>query len=37
VIEAFCESRSCQTIPRQGVYHRAIMFLSLHLALAGSS
>jgi asparagine synthase (glutamine-hydrolysing) len=33
IIEAFCEGRTCPNISRQGVYHRAIMFLSLQLAL----
>jgi len=33
VIKAFCEGRACENISRQGLYQRAIMFLSLHLAL----
>jgi asparagine synthase (glutamine-hydrolysing) len=34
MIEAFCEGRMCPSISRQGVYQRAIMFLSLQLALS---
>lgn len=33
VIEAFSNGRVCSNISRQGVYHRAIMLLSLQLAL----
>jgi asparagine synthase (glutamine-hydrolysing) len=34
VIEAFCEGRMYPSISRQGLYQRAIMFLSLQLALS---
>jgi asparagine synthase (glutamine-hydrolysing) len=34
VIEAFCEKRLYPGISRQGLYQRAIMFLSLQLALS---
>jgi len=33
IVEAFCEGRPCFGISRQGLYHRAIMFLSIQLAL----
>ncbi len=33
IIEAFCDSRSHPGISRQGLYQRAIMFLSVHLTL----
>jgi asparagine synthase (glutamine-hydrolysing) len=34
LVEAFCESRPCTGISRQGLYQRAIMLLSVHLALS---
>jgi asparagine synthase (glutamine-hydrolysing) len=33
IVEAFCSARPCPGISRQGLYQRAIMLLSLHLAL----
>jgi len=33
MIEAFCEGATCPGIPREGLYQRAIMLLSVHLAL----
>jgi asparagine synthase (glutamine-hydrolysing) len=33
VIEAFCDGRSCPGISRQGLYQRAVMLLSVQLAL----
>jgi asparagine synthase (glutamine-hydrolysing) len=33
IVEAFCEGRRCRGISRDGLYQRAIMLLSLHLAL----
>jgi asparagine synthase (glutamine-hydrolysing) len=33
LVEAFCEGRPCPGISRQGLYQRAIMLLSVHLAL----
>ena len=33
IIEAFCEGRPCENISRQGLYQRAIMLLSVQLAL----
>ena len=34
MVESFCEGRACAGISRQGLYQRAIMLLSLHLALS---
>ncbi|MGE0826100.1 MAG: asparagine synthase (glutamine-hydrolyzing) [Candidatus Binatia bacterium] len=36
LVEAFCEGRPCRGISREGLYQRAIMLLSVHLALANS-
>jgi len=36
IIEAFCEGRPYQSVSREGLYQRAIMFLSVHLALSDS-
>ncbi len=36
LIEAFCSGQSCRGISRQGLYQRAVMLLSVHLALANS-
>ena len=33
IVEAFCDDRPCRGISRQGLYQRAIMLLSLQLAL----
>jgi asparagine synthase (glutamine-hydrolysing) len=33
MVEAFCHGNPCPGVSRQGLYFRAIMFLSLHLAL----
>lgn len=33
IVEAFCEDRLCQGISRQGLYQRAIMLLSVQLAM----
>jgi asparagine synthase (glutamine-hydrolysing) len=33
MVEAFCHGKPCPGISREGLYRRAIMFLSLHLAL----
>jgi len=33
MVEALCEGRSCPGISREGLYQRAIMLLSVHLAL----
>jgi asparagine synthase (glutamine-hydrolysing) len=35
IIEAFCDGRVCPGISREGMYQRAIMLLSLQLALSG--
>jgi asparagine synthase (glutamine-hydrolysing) len=37
IVEAFCDGRPCHGISRQGLYQRAMMLLSLHLALEGRS
>ncbi len=37
IVEAFCEGRPCHGISRQGLYQRAIMFLSVELTMARSS
>src|SRR5262249_5780723 len=37
MIEAFCKGSPCPSIPRQGLYQRAIMLLSVHLALGSNS
>jgi asparagine synthase (glutamine-hydrolysing) len=37
VIEAFCDGHGCSELSRQGLYQRAIMFLSVQLALTQSS
>lgn len=37
IVEAFCEGRSFPSASRQGLYQRAIMLLSVQLALANSS
>jgi hypothetical protein len=36
MIEAFCKGDTYSGIPRQGLYQRAIMFLSVHLTLSGT-
>jgi len=36
MIEAFCDNRLCPHISRQGLYQRAIMLLSVQLALGGN-
>jgi asparagine synthase (glutamine-hydrolysing) len=36
VVQAFCEGRPCPGISRQGLYQRAIMLLSVHLAFCDS-
>lgn len=33
IVEAFCDGRSCHGISRQGLYQRAIMLLSVQLAM----
>jgi len=37
MIEAFCEGRACPGISRQGLYQRAIMLLSVQVALCDAS
>jgi len=37
IIEAFCDGRPSPGISREGFYQRAIMLLSLHLALEGKT
>jgi len=37
MVEALCEGRPCPGISRQGLYLRAIMLLSVHLALCAGS
>jgi asparagine synthase (glutamine-hydrolysing) len=37
IVEAFCDGRLCSGLSREGLYQRAIMLLSVHLALTGKS